>query len=220
VHLTVAHFKLKNLEKAKYLTGSELMPGVIAAILTFGDRINLYPHIHFLVTEGEVDEAGVFHKIPWIDDSRLASSFGRQALADLVRKERLSPGWAERFLSWRHTGFSGHSRVRGKTRDEAERVGKYLILLLLPLERLSLDEKEGKVCYRRGKGAGDLERMQYLELIARVTSHILDKGQVMVRYYGCTPMPTGGLLLFFAQLEIRSLSDLTSLTMGRSKTGA
>jgi len=26
--------------------------------------------------------------------------------------------------------------------------------------------------------------MDYLELIARVTSHIPDKGQVMVRYYG------------------------------------
>lgn len=28
------------------------------------------------------------------------------------------------------------------------------------------------------------ERMDYLEYIARVTSHIPDKGQVMVRYYG------------------------------------
>jgi hypothetical protein len=33
------------------------MPGVIAAIQTFGDRINLHPHLHFLVTEGRVDEA-------------------------------------------------------------------------------------------------------------------------------------------------------------------
>lgn len=36
-------------------TGSELMPGVIAAIQTFGDRINLHPHLHFLVTEGGVE---------------------------------------------------------------------------------------------------------------------------------------------------------------------
>jgi hypothetical protein len=28
------------------------------------------------------------------------------------------------------------------------------------------------------------ETMDYLEFIARVTSHIPDKGQVMVRYYG------------------------------------
>jgi hypothetical protein len=33
------------------------------------------------VTEGGVDEAGVFHKIPRIDDSRLAEIFAREALA-------------------------------------------------------------------------------------------------------------------------------------------
>jgi hypothetical protein len=32
------------------VTESDLMPGVIAAIQTLGDRINLHPHLHFLVT--------------------------------------------------------------------------------------------------------------------------------------------------------------------------
>jgi hypothetical protein len=130
------------------LTGSELMPGVIVAIQTFGDRINLHPHLHFLLTKGGVDGAGVFHKIPRIDDSRLAAIFAREVLAMLVRGGLLSPEWAERLLSWRHTGFNFHSRVRAKTRVEAERVGKYMIRPLLSLERLSLDENEGKVIYR------------------------------------------------------------------------
>jgi putative transposase len=43
-------------------------------------------------------------------------------------------------------------------------------------------EKGGEVDYRLGEG--EVEKMDYLELIARVTSHIPDKGQVMVRYYG------------------------------------
>jgi hypothetical protein len=59
-----------------------------------------------------------------------------------------------------------------------------LLSLLLSLERLSLDEKQGQVCYRYGKEAEEVERMDYLEFIARVTSHIPDKGQVTVRYYG------------------------------------
>jgi hypothetical protein len=50
----------------------------------------------------------------------------------LVRKELLSPEWAERILSWPHSGFNVHSRM----------------------------------------------------FIARVTSHIPDKGQVTVRYSG------------------------------------
>ena len=74
----------------------------------------------------------VFHKIPRIDDSRLAEIFAREVLAMLVRKELLSPEWAERILSWPHSGFNVHSHI----------------------------------------------------FIARVTSHIPDKGQVMVRYYG------------------------------------
>jgi hypothetical protein len=63
-------------------------------------------------------------------------------------------------------------------------VGQYRIRPVLSLERLSFDEKEGKVCYRYAEGAGEPERMDYLESIARVTSHIPDKGQVTIRSYG------------------------------------
>jgi len=159
---------------------------LIAAIQTFGDRINLHPHLHFLVTEGGVDAAGVFHKIPRIDDVRLGEIFAREVLGFLVRKELLSPEWGERILSWRHTGFNVRSLVRTKTKPEAERVGKYMIRPVLALERLTFLELDGKVGYRWGRdGAGqETEVMDYLEVIARVTSHILDKGQVMVRYYG------------------------------------
>jgi hypothetical protein len=80
-----------------------------------------------MVTEGEVDGAGVFHQILRLDDSRLAELFARELLTMLVRKELLSPEWAERILSWRHTGFNVHGLVRTKTKPEAERVGKYMI---------------------------------------------------------------------------------------------
>lgn len=55
---------------------------------------------------------------------------------------------------------------------------------LLSLERLSFDEQTGRVGYQYGKDAKETERMDYLEFIARVTSHIPDKGQVTLRYYG------------------------------------
>jgi len=109
------------------VTGSALTRGVIAVLQTFGDRINLHVHLHFLVTEGRTDEAGVFHKIQRIDDSRLEQLFAREVLRLLVGRELLRPEWAERILSWRHSGFSVHSLVRAKTKIEAERVGKYMI---------------------------------------------------------------------------------------------
>jgi hypothetical protein len=131
-----------------------------------------------------VGEAGVFHQSLRIDDSRLAALFAREVLSMLVGRELLSSEWAERILSWRHTGFNVHSLVRAKTKIEAERMGKYMLRPLLSLERLSLHEKQGQVYYRYGKGAAEVEQMDYLEFIARVTSHIPDKGQVTVRYYG------------------------------------
>jgi hypothetical protein len=41
-----------------------------------------------------------------------------------------------------------------------------------------LAEKEGQVGYRWGREATDQETMDYLEFIARVTSHIPDKGRI------------------------------------------
>jgi hypothetical protein len=77
------------------------------------------------VTEGGVDAAGVFHKIPRIDDSRPAEIFAREVLAMLVRKELLSSEWAER-------------------------IGKYMIRPVLARERLTFLEPDGKVGYRWG----------------------------------------------------------------------
>jgi hypothetical protein len=105
-------------------------------------------------------------------------------LAFLVGRELLSPEWAERILSWRHTGFNVHSRVRAKTKPEAERVGKYMIRPVLSLERLAFLEREAKVISRYGQNGVEQEMMDYLEFIARVTSHIPDKGQVTIRYFG------------------------------------
>jgi ribosomal protein S27E len=165
-------------------TGAELRPGVVAAIQSFGQKINFHPHAHLLVTEGGEDEGGCFHHLPAFSDGLLAQMFAREVFALLLREELISEALVEKIMGWRHSGFSVHSQVRAETREEAERVGKYMIRPLLSLERLSFDEKEGTLTYRYGKEGGEPEPMDYLEFIARVTSHIPDKGQVMIRYFG------------------------------------
>jgi hypothetical protein len=74
--------------------------------------------------------------------------------------------------------------VRASSKQEAEKVGKYMIRPILSLKRLSFDKSQGQVVYQYGKYSTGSEHMDYLEFIARVTSHIPDKGQVMIRYYG------------------------------------
>jgi hypothetical protein len=46
------------------------------------------------------------------------------------------------------------------------------------------DEAAGKVRSQYSRHGSQEESMDYLEFIARVTSHIPNKGQVMIRYYG------------------------------------
>jgi hypothetical protein len=51
-----------------------------------------------------------------------------------------------------------------------------MIRPLLALKRLMFLEPEGKVGYRWGRDSAEQETMDYLEFIARMTSHIPDKG--------------------------------------------
>ena len=108
----------------------------------------------------------------------IAEFFSREVFSMLLHKGLINLELVEKILSWHHTGFNVHSKVRATTKREAERVGKYMIRPLLSLKQLSIDETEGKVCYQYDKDSSELERMDYVEFIARVTSHIPDKGQV------------------------------------------
>ena len=44
-------------------TGTELRPGIVAVIQSFGQKINFHPHIHLLVTEGGEDREGRFQVV-------------------------------------------------------------------------------------------------------------------------------------------------------------
>ena len=102
----------------------------------------------------------------------------------LLHKQLINRDLVQKILSWRHTGFNVQSKVRAESKGETEQVGKYMIRPILSLRRLSFDKTEGQVVYQYGKHSTESEHMHYLEFIARVTSPIPDKGQVMVHYYG------------------------------------
>ena len=136
------------------------------------------------MSEGGEDCEGRFHHVPGFSDGLLAQIFSREVFALLLGEELVSQALVEKIMGWRLSGFSVHSKVRAVTKAEAERVGKYIIRPVLSLECLSFDESEGKVRYQYDKHDSEEELMDYLEFIARVTSHIPDKGQMIVRYFG------------------------------------
>jgi hypothetical protein len=108
---------------------------------------------------------------------------GYRGVIEVWIKSRASGEPKARPLTERRTSRPS-SALRAKTKPEAERVGKSMLRPILALDRLTFLEPEGKVRYRYGEKGAEQETMDYLEFLARVTSHIPDKGQVMVRYFG------------------------------------
>jgi len=57
--------------------------------------------------------------------------FSREVFALRLEEKLISKALVDKIMAWRHSGFSVHSKVRAESREEAERVGKYLIRPIL-----------------------------------------------------------------------------------------
>jgi hypothetical protein len=79
-------------------TGLELMPGVVAVIQTFGDRINFHPHIHVLMTEGGTAPDGAFHHVSCFHDEALQKIFTHEVFSLLLRKKLIGLSLVRKIL--------------------------------------------------------------------------------------------------------------------------
>jgi hypothetical protein len=94
----------------------------------------------------------------------------------------------ENILSWPHSGFSVNGLVRSENRDQAARLGRYMIRCPLVLDRLEWDGDKGEVVYhasprRSANPYGTVARWHVLDFIARLTQHIPDTSQQLIRYW-------------------------------------
>ena len=95
--------------------------------------------------------------------------------------------------SWRHTGFHVFcgNRISPKDNTAMENLARYIIRASFSQERMRYMEKEGTVVYkakacpgRRSGDGKDQKTFPALEWMAAMCSHIPNRGEQMVRYYG------------------------------------
>ncbi|MCC6212576.1 MAG: transposase zinc-binding domain-containing protein, partial [Burkholderiales bacterium] len=155
-------------------------PGFILFVQTFGDLVNFNPHIHALVADGVFEASGRFVPLPPIPEPLLAERLRRAVLGLLVRRDAIDPALAGQMLSWRHSGFSVHNRVRVAAADAVGRksLAGYMLRAPFSLEKMSYDAARGAVIYRSRLHA-TLKRnfqampgVQWLELLCK---HIPDR---------------------------------------------
>jgi hypothetical protein len=174
-------------------TGEEGMrPGMVSVVQTAGDLGNWHPHVHALVSRGGWTLDGEWAPVAFVDEHSAELLFRHKVIRLLQGVGLLSEERTELLLSWRHTGFSVHNRVRAEPEDQAavERLARYIMRPPISLDRMSWDGA-GEVRYRRKRGhegSGlnecEVEAFDPAEFLARVIMHIPEPRRHLVRYYG------------------------------------
>jgi hypothetical protein len=132
----------------------------------------------------------------------LTDFFRHEVFRSLLDAHRISPATVERMLGWTHSGFNVHRGNHLQPEDSAGRqqVARYLLHPPLSLDRMTYDAEKCEVTYRSDR-QNRVETFDAVDWLARVASHIPDKGSQLVRYFGAYSNRVRGMQKKAAALE-------------------
>jgi hypothetical protein len=161
------------------------VPGAVIAIQTFGDFLGFNPHCHLLCTDGCFDGKGLFRVAPRFNPEDLKAIFEHHVFRMLLGKGKISQDLVLMLRSWRHSGFQVFvgSRILPREEEAMEKLARYIIRASFSQERMTYLPEESRVIYQ-SKDAQKEKVFDALEWLAAMSSHVPDKGEQMVRYYG------------------------------------
>jgi hypothetical protein len=156
----------------------------VIAVQTAGDQLGWHPHLHALVPDAVWTREGRRLPISYLDPDAMTRSFQAKVLGMLVDERCLSPEFAARLLTWRHSGFQVYraESVDPDDRWALERLCAYIGRAVFASSRIEYDPSSGAVHYRTAKGAQ--LSLDTLEWIALVTQHVPDPGEHTRHYFG------------------------------------
>ena len=187
------------------LLGRDATPGGIIAIQTFGSLIHFHPHLHGLITDGAFTAQGHFVPVPVnLTHEPFLRLWEQKVFRLLLEEGLIQPGVVRQMQSWRHSGFHVDRSVvlaRGD-RKGIEQLGQYMARCPFSLSRLVRITEEGQVVYKAEKehcqeypepaseelhngAARNYQVFEPLDFLAELTQHIPNKGEHLIRYYGC-----------------------------------
>lgn len=152
---------------------------------TSGAKVNFNPHLHSLVADGVFDEQGVFHELGYLNLSKATEIFSHKVLKYLAKEELISDYVTQNILSWEHSGFSVWQGEQVLPDDESHRLflASYIDRAPVDNSKLLIDESyEKSVFYDVGEQG--VEQYYPLEFLAKLSAHIPDPYESIVRYYG------------------------------------
>ncbi|MFC1816706.1 transposase, partial [Thermodesulfobacteriota bacterium] len=169
----------------KAVKGKKAVPGAVIAIQSFGDFLGFNPHLHVLISDGCFHDNGMFSVSPAIDTKTLKKIFRRIVLKMLLSKGKISPDVITLMDKWRHTGFNVYCepRILPRQQNSMENLARYIIRASFSQERMTYYRESGQVEYQ-SKDGSQTKAFGALEWLAAMCSHVPNKGEQMVQYYG------------------------------------
>jgi len=172
----------------------EHIPGAVIAMQTFGDFLGFNPHCHILLTDGcFYGTRGMFRVAPPLELKKLETIFRHQVFKMLLKKGKITEEMIRMLSAWKHSGFNIFcgNHIAPKDETSMENLARYIIRASFSQERMRYLEQEGTVVYtakacpghRSGDGRAS-KNFPALEWLAAMCSHIPNRGEQMVRYYG------------------------------------
>ena len=162
-----------------------VVPGAVIANHTFGDFLGWHPHLHILCTDGCFYGNGMFRVAPVFELKHLDAIFRHKVFNMLLSKGKITQDMIDMLMSWRHSGFNVFCGSRIQPGDETamENLARYIIRASFSQERMTYIPEESKVIYQSKDGKEE-KVFGSLEWLAAMCSHVPNKGEQMVRYYG------------------------------------
>ncbi len=189
--LSVCAWNVINAYLKTVAPGIDAVPGASIAVHTYGDFLNFNPHLHAIVTDGCFLANGNFKTAPLFILEDLQEIFQHEVLKMLKKEGKINDAIIENMLSWRHTGFRVYMGERIMSSDPTglENLARYIIRACFSQERLvyvpAHESSDGiaKVVYS-SKDDKNREVFNALDWLARLVTHIPNRYEQTVRYYG------------------------------------
>ena len=189
--LSLCGWKVLNAYLKQAVPKAGAKPGATITVHTFGDFQEFHCHLHVLATDGCFYGDGSFMAIPKPDAMDLEEAFRYEVLKMLKTEGKINDAIIANMMSWHHSGFNiycGGTIWPGNEKG-LEDLARYLVRASFSKERMayiSADQSSdniAKVIYRSKDGKSS-KIFNALDWLAQLTTHIPNKREPLVRYYG------------------------------------
>jgi hypothetical protein len=169
----------------------DAMPGAAIAVHRFGDFQQFNPHLHLIATDGCFYSNDGFMVSPKPEAKDLEDMFRHEVLKMLKAEGKINNAVIENMLCWHHSGFNVYCGPTIWPNDDQglEDLACYIIRACFSQQRMTYipakDSLDGqaKVIYKSKDGRVS-KTFEALDWLAQLVTHIPNKGEQMVRYYG------------------------------------